>query len=81
MLDELTQVQVPTLIVWGLNDTITPPFVAEQFCDHIARAELAFIDHCGHSPPIEQPEVFARLLHGFLCDQKIDRARICGRPR
>jgi pimeloyl-ACP methyl ester carboxylesterase len=68
MLDELTEVQVPTMIIWGRNDTITPPFVAEQFCDEIGRAELAFIDECGHAPPIEQPKEFARLLHGFLCD-------------
>ncbi len=66
MAEELANVDVPTLIVWGRNDTITPPFVAEQFRDSISRAELAFIDQCGHSPPIEQPEEFARLLHTFL---------------
>ena len=68
MLDELAEVQVPTMIIWGRNDAITPPFVAEQFCDKIGRAELAFIDECGHAPPIEQPKEFARLLHAFLCD-------------
>ena len=33
MLEELTKVKVPTLIVWGRDDSITPPFVAEQFCE------------------------------------------------
>ena len=65
MLDELADVQVPTMIIWGRNDTITPPFVAEQFCRKIRGAELAFIDECGHAPPIEQPKEFARLLHAF----------------
>lgn len=70
MLDELTNVSVPTLIIWGRNDAITPPFVAQQFCDHIPTAELVYIDRCGHAPPIEQPDEFARLLDTFLDDMK-----------
>ena len=31
MADELYQIKVPTLLVWGLNDTITPPIVAHEF--------------------------------------------------
>jgi pimeloyl-ACP methyl ester carboxylesterase len=66
LLDDLPQVDVPALIVWGRNDLVTPPFVAEQFRDAIPHAELVFIEDCGHSPPIEQPHEFARLLHAFL---------------
>ncbi len=66
MYEELADVNVPTLIVWGRNDSITPPFVAEQFRERITHAQLAFIDQCGHSPPIEQPDEFARLLDTFL---------------
>ena len=68
MLQELARVKVPTLIIWGRDDSITPPFVAQQFCDNIHQAQLVFIDDCGHAPPIEQPTEFARLLHGFLGD-------------
>lgn len=68
MLDELAHVHVPTLIVWGANDSITPPFVAEQFHEHIPDAELVYLEQCGHAPPIEQPEQFARVLHTFLLD-------------
>jgi 2-hydroxy-6-oxonona-2,4-dienedioate hydrolase len=81
MLDELAQVRVPTLIVWGREDSITPPFVAEQFCEHIQQAELAYIDRCGHSPPIEQPEAFARVLHAYLGARTSDRARVSRKPR
>jgi pimeloyl-ACP methyl ester carboxylesterase len=66
MLEELADVNVPTMIIWGRNDTITPPFVAEQFHEHLPHAQLTFIDQCGHAPPIEQPKEFARLLHVFL---------------
>jgi pimeloyl-ACP methyl ester carboxylesterase len=68
MLEDLARVHVPTLIVWGANDSITPPFVAEQFHEHIPDAELVYLDQCGHAPPIEQPEQFARVLHTFLLD-------------
>jgi len=81
MLDELGNVKVPTLIVWGREDSITPPFVAEQFCEHIPDAELVFIDRCGHSPPIEQPAAFARLLHAFLSDTTSERADVPRKPR
>jgi pimeloyl-ACP methyl ester carboxylesterase len=81
MLDELAQVRVPTLIVWGREDSITPPFVAEQFCEHIPTSELAYIDRCGHSPPIEQPKDFARLLHTYLRSKTSGRARGSRKPR
>jgi 2-hydroxy-6-oxonona-2,4-dienedioate hydrolase len=81
MLEELAHVHVPTLIVWGRDDAITPPFVAQQFCEHIARAELVYIDRCGHAPPIERPEEFTRVLHDFLRDMALDQPRVVDRPR
>jgi pimeloyl-ACP methyl ester carboxylesterase len=81
MLDELAQVRVPTLIVWGREDSITPPFVAEQFCEHIPTSELAYIDRCGHSPPIEQPQAFSRLLHAYLRARTSNSARVSRKPR
>ena len=74
MKEELARVTVPTWIIWGRNDTITPPFVAEQFCSGIRNARLTYIDECGHAPPIEQPKEFARLLHDFLAEPAVARA-------
>lgn len=79
--DELAHVDVPTRIIWGRNDTITPPFVGQQFRDRIRHAELTFIDECGHAPPIEQPKEFARLLHSFLGDTTSDCGSIPCKPR
>ena len=64
--NELKGVKVPTLLIWGNNDTITPPFVGEEFKKLIPQSELHFIDQCGHAPMMEQPEAFNRILHGFL---------------
>ncbi len=64
--DELGNLKLPTMIIWGRNDKITPPSTAEEFKRRIDRAQLEFIDDCGHAPNWEQPEMFARLLDGFL---------------
>jgi pimeloyl-ACP methyl ester carboxylesterase len=64
--DELGKVRVPTLLVWGLNDNITPPHVAHEFQRLLPEAELRFIDHCGHAAMMEQPEAFNVALTRFL---------------
>ena len=64
--DDLGKLDLPTLIVWGRNDKVTPPDVAVEFRDRIPGARLEFIDRCGHSPNLERPAEFARLLGDFL---------------
>jgi len=64
--EELNNVKQPTLLIWGNNDTITPPFVAREFNRLIPNSELHFIDKCGHAPMMEQPEEFNVILDKFL---------------
>ncbi|HED03321.1 MAG TPA: alpha/beta fold hydrolase [Candidatus Fraserbacteria bacterium] len=64
---ELGRLGLPTLIVWGRQDRITPPKVAHEFQTHIRGAQLVFIERCGHSPPIERPEEFSQVVRDFLC--------------
>jgi 2-hydroxy-6-oxonona-2,4-dienedioate hydrolase len=64
--DELQQIKTPTLLVWGNNDTITPPFVGREFNRLLTNSELHFIDKCGHAPMMEVPGEFNKILHGFL---------------
>ncbi len=66
MADVIHQIEIPTLLIWGLNDTITPPIVAHEFHKRIPNSELRFIDHCGHAPMMEHPTVFNNLLENFL---------------
>jgi pimeloyl-ACP methyl ester carboxylesterase len=68
--EELGQIKQPTLLIWGNNDTITPPFVAREFNKLIPNSELHFIDKCGHAPMMEVPAEFNRILDGFLLKQK-----------
>lgn len=64
--DELQQITVPTCLIWGQNDTITPPMVAEEFKNLIPNSELHWIDKCGHAPMMEKPEEFNKVLSSFL---------------
>jgi pimeloyl-ACP methyl ester carboxylesterase len=64
--EELGQIKQPTLLVWGNQDSVTPPFVAQEFQRLIPNSELRFIDKCGHAPMMEQPEEFNRVLEEFL---------------
>ncbi|MBN8837023.1 MAG: alpha/beta hydrolase [Sphingobacteriia bacterium] len=67
--EELNQIKIPTLLIWGNNDTITPPFVGREFNRLIPNSELYFIDKCGHAPMMEVPTEFNEILYRFL--QKI----------
>jgi len=63
---ELPTIKVPTLLVWGLNDTITPPMVAHEFNRLIPNSELKFIDKCCHAPMMEHPDKFNKVVEHFL---------------
>ncbi len=64
--EELNQIQQPTLLIWGNNDIVTPPFVAEEFKKLIPNSQLHFIDKCGHAPMMEVPAEFNIILEKFL---------------
>ena len=63
--EELNQIKQPTLLVWGNNDTITPPFVAREFNKLIPNSELYFVDKCGHAPMMEVPDEFNAIPINF----------------
>jgi pimeloyl-ACP methyl ester carboxylesterase len=62
----LPRVTAPTLVVWGREDRIVPLACGEQYCDLLPAATLRVLDRCGHLPPIERPDEFARLVLEFL---------------
>lgn len=68
--DELNDIKVPTCLIWGKNDTITPPMVAEEFQKLIPNSEVHWIDKCGHAPMMEVPVEFNKILDGFLARHK-----------
>jgi len=71
---DLPSIKVPTLLVWGLNDTITPPMVAYEFNRLIPNSELRFIDKCCHAPMMEHPDKFNEIVEEFLTSSPVVQA-------
>ncbi|AUD00758.1 alpha/beta fold hydrolase [Spirosoma pollinicola] len=69
---DLYKIQVPTLLVWGLNDTITPAEVGHEFNRLIEESELHFIDKCCHAPMMECPDQFNELLDNWLARNPVN---------
>jgi len=64
--DKIHLIENPTLLVWGKQDDVTPPFVADKFHELLPNSKLYFIDKCGHAPMMERPEEFNDYLAEFL---------------
>ncbi len=71
MAKDIPQMTMPVCLIWGKNDTITPPEVAEEFQNLFPNAELFWIDQCGHAPMMEHPELFNRLLDEWMVRHNI----------
>jgi pimeloyl-ACP methyl ester carboxylesterase len=66
VLEQLEEVEVPTLIVWGCQDWIVPPRDAHEFGLRLRNSRTVIFDRCGHVPMAERPVRFNRLLEEFL---------------
>ncbi|WP_316800123.1 alpha/beta hydrolase [Pedobacter frigidisoli] len=63
---ELSKITIPVSLIWGKNDKVTPPEVAEEFHELLPNSELNWVDKCGHAPMMEHPEIFNAYLEKFL---------------
>jgi pimeloyl-ACP methyl ester carboxylesterase len=66
MADDLPSMHIPTCIIWGKNDTVTPPDVADLFHELLPDSDLFWIDKCGHAPMMEHPKEFNKILDAWL---------------
>ncbi len=66
MANDLANMNVPACLIWGKNDTITPPEVADEFHHLLPHSELYWIDQCGHAPMMEHPVLFNAHLRQWL---------------
>jgi len=64
--DRLNQINTPTLLIWGVHDTVTPYEVGKAFHQHIKNSELVPFDKSGHAPMMEEPQRFNKALDLFL---------------
>ena len=64
--DELPGISVPTLLIVGEQDTLSPPDVARAMQERIPNAELAVLPHAGHLSSLEAADEFNAAVGGFL---------------
>lgn len=62
----LHHIYAPTLLIWGLGDTVTPPEIALAFHEHLPQSKVIFLDRCGNMPMMEQPRLFNHHVREFL---------------
>ncbi len=67
---ELGNIKVPTCIIWGKQDNVTPPEVAIEMDRLIPDSDLFWIDKCGHAAMMEKPEEFNDILYNWLQSRK-----------
>jgi pimeloyl-ACP methyl ester carboxylesterase len=71
MAGDLPEMKIPTCIIWGKQDTVTPPEVAHDFHKLMPDSNLFWIDKCGHAAMMERPEEFNSFLHNWLKNRNI----------
>ena len=68
---DIPKIKIPVCLIWGKQDGVTPPHVAQEFHSLFPNSELFWLDKCGHSPMWEHPEKFTDLLSDWLSKNAI----------
>lgn len=64
--DLIGEIACPTLLIWGREDIVTPPSAGQGFMDLMPNAKIIWLEGCGHTPMLEQPEAFADAMLRFM---------------
>jgi pimeloyl-ACP methyl ester carboxylesterase len=71
MADDLPKMKQPTCLIWGKQDSVTPPDVANDFHKLLPNSDLFWIDKCGHAAMMEKPEEFNQILESWFSSRNI----------
>jgi len=70
MAKDLPKIKIPTALIWGENDKVTPPEVAEEFNNLLPDSKLFWIKKCGHAPMMEHPNKFNSIIKKWFAEKK-----------
>ena len=68
VMDKMSLIKIPCLIICGKNDKLTPPKYAMYFNDNIEISELVLIDEAGHIVMLEKPDEVNQAISNFIYD-------------
>jgi pimeloyl-ACP methyl ester carboxylesterase len=72
LVDQLSLLKMPTLVVWGARDRVFPESQARDAAAHLHEGSLAVIPDCGHMPHVECPDLFVAALDEFFGERAAD---------
>ena len=62
----LTDLEIPTLLIWGEDDQVIPISNITKFRNSIKNIQYQIMEKCGHAPYAEKPELFSKIVLDFL---------------
>lgn len=71
MANDIPDMNQPTCLIWGKQDTVTPAEVAKDFHKLLPNSDLFWLDKCGHAAMMERPEEFNKTLHTWFASKNI----------
>ena len=75
MAKDLPKIKTPTCLIWGKDDIVTPPNVAEEFHELLPNSDLFWIDKCGHAAMMEHPQEFNNVVMNWLSEKNLNTIR------
>ncbi len=70
MAKDLPNMKMPVCLIWGEQDEVTPPNVANEFHKLLPNSELTWVEKCGHAPMMEHPDKFNEIVENWLTKHK-----------
>lgn len=71
MANDLPEMKIPTCLIWGKQDNVTPPDVGEEFNRLMPNSELFWVDKCGHAAMMEHPLQFNEIVKAWFSKNNI----------
>ena len=69
MSKDLPKIKVSTALIWGKDDIVTPPEVANDFNKLLPNSKLFWIKKCGHAPMMEHPKEFNNIVKKWFAEK------------
>lgn len=66
LLDFIRRVRLPTLLIWGAMDRITPVWIAQKMHQEMKTSQLVIVQNCDHSFPFRVPDLFVSHIEKFI---------------
>jgi pimeloyl-ACP methyl ester carboxylesterase len=68
MANDLPKINTPIALIWGENDKVTPPEVANEFHKLLPNSNLYWVKKCGHAPMMEHPDEFNSIVEKWFAE-------------